>query len=209
MKNLLLTICEEEGYVDPPNKSGITLEVIINGAISGSVLKYIRDLTGCAKQTVTNNLARAFPDRDAKHDSSIIKFLLDKWELRYCSKCSTIKDKEEFYFNSSKPDGMSDLCKECNKQSRIDCYTKDPQKELQANSIRKRRVSEYQTPSWANISLIEEFYRNRPIGHHVDHIYPLNSDWVCGLHVIENMQYLLAADNLSKSNKDLSSNGTG
>jgi hypothetical protein len=57
------------------------------------------------------------------------------------------------------------------------------------------------TPSWANLDKIKEIYLNCPKGYHVDHIIPLNGVNVSGLHIENNLQYLLAADNLKKSNK--------
>lgn len=65
---------------------------------------------------------------------------------------------------------------------------------------RKRRVRKA-TPKWANLNEIQNFYKNCPKGYHVDHIIPLNGRIISGLHVMNNLQYLLAIDNLRKSNK--------
>ncbi|MFI3218381.1 MAG: HNH endonuclease signature motif containing protein [Methylococcales bacterium] len=200
MKELLLDICKEFGYKNPPNKSGITLEILIDGTMSGSVVSYVRELTGCAKDAVTRATRNAFPDKPIKHDS-LIKFLLSKKGLRRCNACDSIKLESEFYSNESKGDGIGTSCKECNKQARRETYAKDPTKELVPNSIRKRRVHEHQTPKWADLDKIDEIYRNRPEGYHVDHIVPLNGVNVSGLHVESNLQYLTAEENLSKSNK--------
>ncbi len=65
---------------------------------------------------------------------------------------------------------------------------------------RKKRVRQ-STPKWANLQAITDFYKNCPEGCHVDHVIPLNGKNVSGLHVLENLQYLPAAENLKKSNK--------
>lgn len=57
------------------------------------------------------------------------------------------------------------------------------------------------TPPWADLSAIRDFYYNCPEGYHVDHVIPLNGKNVCGLHVLENLQYLPANENLRKGNK--------
>lgn len=56
------------------------------------------------------------------------------------------------------------------------------------------------TPLWADLEAIAEFYCHCPPGHHVDHIIPMRGKLVCGLHVLANLQYLPASENLRKSN---------
>ena len=73
----------------------------------------------------------------------------------------------------------------------------------------KRRAAKLQaTPKWASESLILAMYEEcqlkseeTGILHHVDHIVPLISDIVCGLHSEDNLQILPALDNLSKGNR--------
>ena len=55
-------------------------------------------------------------------------------------------------------------------------------------------------PSWADLLAITNFYRNCPQGMVVDHIHPLNGKFVCGLHVVHNLQYLSPEENSAKSN---------
>mgnify|MGYP002630874467 CR=1 FL=1 len=66
----------------------------------------------------------------------------------------------------------------------------------------KRRAAELQAvPAWSETLAIEEFYELRPEGYHIDHIVPLQGVNICGLHVLCNLQYLTAQDNLSKGNR--------
>lgn len=78
------------------------------------------------------------------------------------------------------------------------------------NASRARyRASKLQaTPAWANKDKIEEFYYTaQMLGmhtgefYHVDHIIPLKSKLVCGLHCEANLQVLLGVDNLKKHNR--------
>lgn len=82
----------------------------------------------------------------------------------------------------------------------------------------KARLAEYSrrrqaaqlgaTPKWANIEAIRAFYveaerRRLETGQdwHVDHIVPLISKEVCGLHCEANLQILPGKENLSKNNR--------
>jgi hypothetical protein len=68
---------------------------------------------------------------------------------------------------------------------------------LAARKTRAKRA----TPLWADVGAIRAFYRACPPGFHVDHVIPLNGRSVSGLHVIENLQYLPAKENLRKGSK--------
>jgi hypothetical protein len=73
----------------------------------------------------------------------------------------------------------------------------------------ERRAAEKQAkPKWHSRSEIREFYKQAVeftelTGYpwHVDHIVPLKSDLVCGLHWHGNMQVISGSDNQSKSNR--------
>lgn len=76
-----------------------------------------------------------------------------------------------------------------------------------ANNAKRRAQKIQSTPSWINKEHIESLYMiasiNRQGGYdmHVDHIVPLQSDTVCGLHCEANLQLLPASDNKSKGNR--------
>ncbi len=64
------------------------------------------------------------------------------------------------------------------------------------------------TPAWGNRDEIKEFYKTAQglsmiLGewYEVDHIVPLRSKIVCGLHVETNLQVLLKSENVMKSNR--------
>lgn len=78
-----------------------------------------------------------------------------------------------------------------------------------AANIAKRRADEKQaTPKWADLAAIHVIYEEARIltessgvSHQVDHIVPLNSNVVCGLHCEANLRVITAEENNSKNNK--------
>jgi hypothetical protein len=72
-----------------------------------------------------------------------------------------------------------------------------------------RRAKERQaTPKWANSNIIQSIYaeaarftRETGIEHHVDHIVPILSKIVCGLHWEGNLRVIPGLENISKSNR--------
>jgi hypothetical protein len=71
------------------------------------------------------------------------------------------------------------------------------------NAIKKRA-----TPIWFDESAVKKIYekaamrtKTEGIVYHVDHIIPINSPLVCGLHCVDNLQILRYDDNIRKGNK--------
>jgi hypothetical protein len=76
-----------------------------------------------------------------------------------------------------------------------------------ASNARRRALKLQATPPWVDEDAIVGMYRLAAIFNrtgldlHVDHIVPLNSGTVCGLHCESNLQLLSSTDNISKGNR--------
>jgi len=81
------------------------------------------------------------------------------------------------------------------------CKTKPSPQLIRWRKDQYRVAMRQATPAWADTVAIWRFYNQCPEGHHVDHIVPLRNKYVCGLHVLANLQYLPKSENLRKFNK--------
>jgi len=78
----------------------------------------------------------------------------------------------------------------------------DKGKAAAKRAIIKRRAVKFKAlPRWVCVTEVNSFIDECPDGFHIDHIIPLAGEVVCGLHVLENLQYLPADENRRKSNK--------
>lgn len=83
-------------------------------------------------------------------------------------------------------------------------YRKRNQKAKNGQTALYRARKIQATPPWltkTDFAAMAVLYENCPKGYHVDHIVPLRSDKVCGLHVPWNLQLLPGVENMSKGNK--------
>lgn len=85
---------------------------------------------------------------------------------------------------------------------------KDRDRPAKAARTAKRRASKLKaTPAWCELDLIKQLYIDcklisemTGVIHHVDHIVPLQSEIVRGLHCMANLRIITAIENKSKSN---------
>lgn len=135
----------------------------------------------------------------------------------FCKKCQTHKDDNEFYVRQSGK--IASPCKPCTLKMHRLWEIKNPGKKKKTAAIwklnnrdkllmynkmgqtKRRLIVARQTPEWANIKAIKDFYLNCPKGMTVDHVLPLNGADICGLHIEYNLQYLTKSANSKKHTK--------
>jgi hypothetical protein len=78
---------------------------------------------------------------------------------------------------------------------------------VNATQAKRRAVKKQALPLWADLNAIKQIYKQAAeltkatgILYEVDHIYPLQSKYMCGLHVENNLQILTKAENSAKRN---------
>lgn len=141
-----------------------------------------------------NNLSKkVFPDKP--RGAKLKVYLLACFELKHCGGCDTILPFSAFRKNSNneRSNNLNSQCK--------DCHSEASATTQRARTAKYRATKIGATPGWASIEDISLFYNETPEGCHVDHIVPLQGKNVCGLHTLENLQYLLAEENLAKGNR--------
>ena len=145
--------------------------------------------SGPVKTCIAQYLIPLFPER--KGDFGIASSttwqytLLELLNKKYCNGCSQILPKTYFGKNIGKTEGIRSRCRSCHV----------------FESKEQKHYIKTRTPKWADLEKIRGIYNNCPEGFHVDHMIPLNGKIVSGLHVDNNLQYLLSKDNLIKHNK--------
>ena len=137
-----------------------------------------------------------------------------------CRNCKKLQDKEYYQKNKLKiketiskykinnPEKVSQVKKnwyQSNSQytkERVSAYRKNNRGKCNALSSKYKADKIKATPKWAELDKISIVYQKaKEWGFHVDHIIPLRSKTVCGLHVWSNLQLLDPKLNIQKSNK--------
>lgn len=87
-------------------------------------------------------------------------------------------------------------------------WAKDHPDVMAARAMKRLELKRIATPKWADLDAIDSVYRDAKrmaqetgLKFHVDHIVPIKSDIVCGLHVHWNLCILSASDNIAKGNR--------
>jgi len=79
-------------------------------------------------------------------------------------------------------------------------WAKDNKGKVCARTRKYQAAKLQRTVAWNDDLVMQMIYEDCPEGYQVDHIVPLQGEYVSGLHVHYNLQYLTAAENRQKSN---------
>jgi hypothetical protein len=160
--------------------------------VSSRIQDCLEGLPCTRKEAIAKGALHYFTGKPCKHGH----FAKRQVSTKACTECEKNRDIRRRATNPER------LRKSMRKWKRA-----NPDK-VNAEKARRRAVKTNATPPWANQKTIQNFYteakkleRLTKIAYHVDHIYPLKSDFLCGLHVENNLQVLTAEENLSKNNR--------
>jgi hypothetical protein len=188
---ILTEIFEIENIKDRLVNTNLSLDVGKLLTLISKTEYSLKEGLGISESSITRALKYLWPDRVGS--TKLCNYLFQKYNYSFCNNCKLVKDIAEFSRNKARPNGLNSHCKYCCLDTR-----REYQRIYRAN---READKDLRTPKWADLNKIKEVYLNCPAGYHVDHIVPLRGKLVSGLHVENNLQYLLAMDNIIKNNK--------
>lgn len=141
--------------------------------------------------------------------------------MKTCRKCKLAQPLIAFGRHARSSDGLQPYCKPCNAAQHKEWYAKAPEKQLRSNNnwrkpgnpaydrlVLARAEALKRIPAWADRAAIAAIYdkakalREQGVDCEVDHIVPLVSELVSGLHVESNLQLVTRSSNATKSNRE-------
>ena len=126
---------------------------------------------------------------------------------RYSKKKSHILNKKKEYYINNKQE-INRKAKKSHQERRVSrlqsqrkYYAKN-KCDAYARAAKRRALIAGSIPAWFDREAVNMVYKMAKVWNcHVDHVVPINSDIVCGLHTWENLQLLPKEVNASKGNR--------
>jgi hypothetical protein len=138
-------------------------------------------IEGCGKPVHSKRLCRAHSIRLWRNGDPVV--VRRRKQSQQCKKCGEPSE-----------GCAGNLCRRC---YTMEFYYKNHERDRPRRNARRTYLEKI-TPRWADREAILRFYAACPDGHEVDHVIPIGTKRVCGLHVLENLQYLTPTANKQK-----------
>ena len=181
--------------------------------------EYIKECVVCKKKKVAEHFYKNLNNLDGLYSTckSCVSVInksknniadpTNRDKLKLCVKCRIEKPQYDFHKHRRTPDGLRTWCKECTTNTTLKYVKENPAKDA-ARAASRRAQKLKSTPRWADKSTIDALYteadeltKSTNVRHSVDHIVPLNSPIVCGLHCEHNLRIITLSENCSKRNR--------
>lgn len=134
-----------------------------------------------------------------------------QWQKRNQDKCRAYTGKYREKIGNDKVIEAARIYREANRQKTRDAalrWQRDNPGKVNAANAARYAAKLRATPGWANLDEIAKFYEEAEklakihcVDYHVDHVVPLRSKLVCGLHCEANLEVIPAFENRSKGNR--------
>lgn len=203
-------------YIRKPRAGhlGWTNKYLINLIVEHETGPTILLFENCGEQTLNRALHKLITPITGKLNGGNQTYknkLYHLIEIKTCPKCLLTLSYSQYGKDNANVYGIANYCKSCmsnrnksfydsNKDTYHKQYIDSHRSEYNARNAARRAARVSATPSWANLDTIKRIY-DCAEGDHVDHIIPLQGEYVSGLHVESNLQYLSPEANLSKGNR--------
>ena len=186
--DVLLEQFNKYNYSIPKNTKGIDKYILLDFIASRKSTQ--KGALGYSAVGWIKFIKKVFPDKPK--NTNYYAWLLAKDNLKFCPRCLTVKNYSDYWANNSNSNKLNDYC--------IPCLSESLKPTSVSRQAKYRSSKNNACPAWVDLQEIKQFYHNCPEGYQVDHIVPLRGKYVCGLHVLWNLQYLNKSDNCSKRN---------
>ena len=171
-----------------------------------------------SKDTFSRNMQKLF-GKKPKQSTQWYIYLLLMTSYKRCNKCQKILDLNNFSKDLSTSDKLKNRCKYCdnkmsatykkeNRESVLKSgklYDKNNYEKRLAKNAQRRANKLKATPKWHEKERITELYKQSSKETHIDHIIPLQSNLVCGLHCFDNLQAIPAKEKGNSFEQDFES----
>lgn len=124
-----------------------------------------------------------------------------------------VKRNEKQYYQQNKERELEKSKQRHKQNKKTNCerskqWRLDSPDRVAAQTAKRRATKKQAVPSWVDLDIVARLYlqaveltESTGVSHQVDHIVPLNSDVVCGLHCEDNLRVITAEENNAKKNK--------